>query len=135
LVDCRVPPNLTTDEAKEQILAALAPLPDGVEVDWGMTVPGNDSPAHGELFDAIQEWLGEHVPGAGIVPTFLPGFTDSRTWRTTFPECVAYGFFPHRHQTLYETAPLVHSANERIDVRDLGYATRCYADIIKERLG
>ena len=45
----------------------------------------------------------------------LPGFTDSRHFRAAFPECVAYGFFPQRHQTLLEAAPLIHGADERID--------------------
>ena len=36
----------------------------------------------------------------------LPAFTDSRTFRAAFPECVAYGFFPQREMTLYETSPL-----------------------------
>ncbi|MDO9407157.1 M20 family metallopeptidase [Patulibacter sp.] len=134
-VDCRVPPNLTTDQAKERILAALAPLPDGVEVEWGMTVPGNASPAHGELFDALQEWLGEHVPGAGIVPTFLPGFTDSRTWRTAFPDCVAYGFFPHKNLELREQAGRMHAKDERIDVEDLDFATACFRDVTRRILG
>lgn len=134
-VDCRVPPNLTTEQAKERILAALAPLPDGVEVEWGMEVPGNASPAHGELFDAIQEWLGEHVPGAGIVPTFLPGFTDSRTWRKAFPDCVAYGFFPHRNLELREQAGRMHAKDERIDVEDLDFATACFRDVTRRILG
>jgi acetylornithine deacetylase/succinyl-diaminopimelate desuccinylase-like protein len=134
-VDCRVPPNLSTEEAKERILDALAPLPDGVEVVWGMTVPGNDSPAHGELFDAIQEWLGDHVPGAGIVPTFLPGFTDSRTWRTAFPDCVAYGFFPHKNLELREQAGRMHAKDERIDVEDLEFAAACFRDVTRRILG
>ena len=65
----------------------------------------------------------------------LPGFTDSRTFRDAFPDCVAYGFFPQRHMTLYETAPLIHSADERIDVRDLGYATRFFRDVTTALLG
>jgi acetylornithine deacetylase/succinyl-diaminopimelate desuccinylase-like protein len=31
--------------------------------------------------------------------------------------------------------PLVHSANERIDVRDLGLATGCYAELARDLLG
>jgi acetylornithine deacetylase/succinyl-diaminopimelate desuccinylase-like protein len=65
----------------------------------------------------------------------LPGFSDSRWFRDAFPECVAYGFFPQRHQSLLETAPLVHGADERIDVRDLGFAADCYADLTRELLG
>ena len=57
----------------------------------------------------------------------LPGFTDSRHFRAAFPECVAYGFFPHRHQSLFETMPLIHGADERIDVRDLGFAAEFFA--------
>ena len=65
----------------------------------------------------------------------LPGFTDSRWFREAFPDCVAYGFFPQRHMTLSETTPLVHGADERIDVRDLGFAAGFYRDIARELLG
>ena len=85
--------------------------------------------------DAIEEWVGEHDPGAEIGPTILPGFTDSRWFRVAFPDCVAYGFFPQRHQTLYETWPLVHSSDERIDVRDLGVAATFFADLPRRLLG
>ncbi len=69
--------------------------------------------------DAFDEWISAHDPGAKTVPTILPGFTDSRHFRAAFPECVAYGFFPQRHQSLLETQALIHAADERIDVRDL----------------
>jgi acetylornithine deacetylase/succinyl-diaminopimelate desuccinylase-like protein len=85
--------------------------------------------------DAIDRWVRAADPGAETVPLILPGFSDSRWFRDTFPECTAYGFFPQRHMTLLETGPLVHSANERIDVRDLGFAASCYADLAGELLG
>jgi acetylornithine deacetylase/succinyl-diaminopimelate desuccinylase-like protein len=132
-VDCRVPPGLGRDVALRRITEVLGT--DGYRLDFTEEVPGNASPVDTDLFRAIERWVDREDPGAKVIPTILAGFTDSRTFRRTFPDCVAYGFFPHRHQTLYETAPLVHSANERIDVRDLGYATRCYADIITDRLG
>ena len=81
--------------------------------------------------DAIGEWLGEVDPGAEAIPTVLPAFTDSRWWRHAFPECVAYGFFPQRHQSLYDTWPLIHGADERIDIRDLGFAAEFYAHLPK----
>ena len=64
----------------------------------------------------------------------LPAFTDSRWFRAAFPDCVAYGFFPHRHTPVYDTWPLMHSADERIDVRDLGFATEFYADLPRRLL-
>jgi acetylornithine deacetylase/succinyl-diaminopimelate desuccinylase-like protein len=36
---------------------------------------------------------------------------------------------------LPQTEPLMHNANERIDVRDLGYAAGFYADLARELLG
>ena len=63
------------------------------------------------------------------MPTMLPAFTDSRTFRAAFPECVAYGFFPQREMTSTRPAPLVHSRDERIATADLGFAARCYRDV------
>ena len=85
--------------------------------------------------DVIERWVASEDPDARCVPTILPGFTDSRTWRATFPDCVAYGFFPHRHQSLHDTAPLIHAADERIDVRDLHFATQFYRDLAQRLLG
>jgi acetylornithine deacetylase/succinyl-diaminopimelate desuccinylase-like protein len=88
-----------------------------------------------ELMRTIINWIGQRDPGAEVVPVILPGFTDSRHFRAAFPECVAYGFFPQRHQSLMETAPLVHSADERIDVRDLQFATEFFSDLAVSALG
>ena len=85
--------------------------------------------------DAISEWIGARDPGAEVVPVILPGFTDSRHFRAAFPECVAYGFFPQRHQSLFEASPLVHGANERIDVRDLAFAAEFFRDLALRVLG
>jgi acetylornithine deacetylase/succinyl-diaminopimelate desuccinylase-like protein len=138
-VDCRVPPGLGEDEVRRAIVEVLGA--DGSDDDGGFRVEftervvGNGSPLDSPLRDAIDAWIADNDPGAATVPVILPGFTDSRWFRTAFPDCVAYGFFPHRHQSLLEAAPLVHGADERIDVRDLGYAARFYADVTRTLLG
>jgi acetylornithine deacetylase/succinyl-diaminopimelate desuccinylase-like protein len=135
-VDCRVPPG----QDEEQVRAGIAEvLGEEQASDWRIDfterVIGNRSPLASQLMDAIGEWIGERDPGAQVVPVVLPGFTDSRHFRIAFPECVAYGFFPHRHQSLLESAPLVHGADERIDVRDLAFAAELYADLAMRLLG
>jgi acetylornithine deacetylase/succinyl-diaminopimelate desuccinylase-like protein len=85
--------------------------------------------------EAIDAWVKANDEGTETVPVLLPGFSDSRWFRDAFPDCVANGFFPQRYMSLRESAPLIHSANERIDVRDLGFAARCYADLARELLG
>jgi acetylornithine deacetylase/succinyl-diaminopimelate desuccinylase-like protein len=106
-----------------------------LEIEFTEQVAGNQSTIDSPLMDAISRWVEAHDPGAETVPVILPGFSDSRWFRDAFPDCVAYGFFPQRHMTLLESAPLVHSADERIDVLDLGFAASFYADIARELLG
>jgi acetylornithine deacetylase/succinyl-diaminopimelate desuccinylase-like protein len=132
-VDCRVPPGLGRDLTEQRVLEVLGP--NGYRLEWTEQVMGNASPVDSPLMDAIREWVADNDPDSTVVPTILPGFTDSRSWRATFPDVVAYGFFPHRHMTLHETAPLVHSADERIDVRDLGYAAHFFRDVARRLLG
>jgi acetylornithine deacetylase/succinyl-diaminopimelate desuccinylase-like protein len=134
-IDCRVPPGLGADAARRRIDQVLGDTGDGLKIEFTETVIGNQSPPESPMMDAIERWLGTADPDGEAVPVLLPGFSDSKWFRDAFPECVAYGFFPQRHQTLFEAAPLVHNADERIDVRDLGFATGFYADIARELVG
>jgi acetylornithine deacetylase/succinyl-diaminopimelate desuccinylase-like protein len=132
-VDCRVPPGLGEDEVRRAIDEVLGQ--DGFRVSFDEQVVGNGSPQRSPLREAIDGWIAANDPGAETVPVILPGFTDSRWFRRAFPDCVAYGFFPHKHQTLFDAAPLVHGADERIDVRDLGFAAAFFADMARTLLG
>jgi acetylornithine deacetylase/succinyl-diaminopimelate desuccinylase-like protein len=143
-VDCRVPPGLD-ERAVREGLAEVLGGDAGADTDAGSGRPwriefteevvGNRSPLGTQLMDAISGWIGERDAGAEVVPLVLPGFTDSRHFRLAFPECVAYGFFPQRHQTLLESAPLIHGADERIDVRDLAFAAEMFRDLATRLLG
>ena len=133
-VDCRLPPGLGSEVARRRVTDLLEPHA-GVEVEFFEEVVGNRSASEGPLMDAIRDWVAAEDPDGEAVPWVLPAFTDSRWWRAAFPDCVAYGFFPQRHQTLYETWPLMHSADERIDVRDLGLAARFFTDLPRRLLG
>ncbi len=139
-VDCRVPPGLGEREVREGLAEVLdSASPAGSEhaadpgasweIEFTEQVVGNRSPASSHLMDTISQWIAQRDPGAEVVPVVLPGFTDSRHFRLAFPECVAYGFFPQRHQSLLQTAPLIHGADERIDVRDLAFATELFRDL------
>jgi acetylornithine deacetylase/succinyl-diaminopimelate desuccinylase-like protein len=133
-VDCRVPPGLGEEAARRRIAEVLGDQADVVEVEFTEQVVGNASPVESPLMNAIDGWIRAQDPDAETVPVILPAFSDSRWFRDQFPDCVAYGFFPQRHMSLLETSPLVHSANERIDVRDLGFAAACFHDLARELL-
>jgi acetylornithine deacetylase/succinyl-diaminopimelate desuccinylase-like protein len=137
-VDCRVPPGLGEEEVRRGIAEVLGePTREGAgwRIDFTERIVGNRSPMQSPLMDAIAEWVAEHDAGADVVPVILPGFTDSRHFREAFPDCVAYGFFPQKHQSLFETQPLIHAADERIDTRDLAFATEFFRDLALRILG
>jgi acetylornithine deacetylase/succinyl-diaminopimelate desuccinylase-like protein len=134
-VDCRVPPGLGEDAARRRIESVLGDDARDLEVRFTETVVGNQSAVRSELMGAIGRWIAANDPGAETVPVILPGFSDSRWFRDAFPDCVASGFFPTRHMDLFQAGPLVHNADERIDVRDLGFAATFFRDIARELLG
>ena len=132
-VDCRTPPGIGEDVVRRRLAELIGS--GGYDIEFTEQNVGNGSAIDSPLMDAIRGWIEREDPGARVVPVVLPAFTDSRTFREAFPECVAYGFFPMKHTTLYEMWPLIHAPDERIDVRDLGFATRCYRDLTMELLG
>jgi acetylornithine deacetylase/succinyl-diaminopimelate desuccinylase-like protein len=132
-VDCRMPPGLGADVAERRAREVLGDT-DGLELDVTEATVGNGSAIASPLVDAIRDWVAAADPGGEAVPVVLPAFTDCTWFRAAFPDCVAYGFFPQRHQTLFESWPLMHSADERLDVRDLGFATQFFADLPRRLL-
>ncbi len=79
--------------------------------------------SHTPLWEAIESFVAENDPDAGLVPIVSPGFTDSHFLREAFGT-VAYGFLPMRTMDPELAARLVHSADERIAVEDLELGVR-----------
>jgi acetylornithine deacetylase/succinyl-diaminopimelate desuccinylase-like protein len=131
-VDCRVPPELGEEHAFKRIHQVLGD--DGYDVEFRETVVGNRSPIDTPLMDRIRSFVEREDPGAEVAAMVLPGFSDSRWFRDAFPDCTAYGFFPQNKMDLFEAAPLIHGADERIPVADLGLAAAFYADLAVEVL-
>lgn len=132
-VDCRVPPGLGEDAVREAVEAIVDPG------DWTLefneTVIGNRSTSESVLMDHIEDFVGREDPGAITAPSGLPGFTDSRWFREAFPDCVAYGFMPAKEFDLFEAAPLIHGADERVPVADIGMAARFFVELAPRLLG
>ena len=126
-VDCRVPPGRGADHARARVEEAL----DGhdYELVFDEMTEGSRSPIDTPLMQHIRDFVEREDPGAVVAPTVLPGFTDSRSFRDTFPDLIAYGWFPRKEMNLFEAAPLIHGADERIPVSDLGLAARFFAEL------
>ena len=132
-VDCRVPPGMEQPAVLARVRQVLGDT--GYRLEFTERVVGNGSPPESPLAGALRAWVERTDPGARLLPTVCVGYTDSRSFREAFPDCVAYGFFPHRHMTVEQLGELVHGRDERIDVRDLGLAVDCYRAVATELLG
>jgi acetylornithine deacetylase/succinyl-diaminopimelate desuccinylase-like protein len=80
---------------------------------------GTRSPLDTPLWQAISGWVEASEPGARLAPLCCAGFTDSHWLREAFGT-VAYGFFPLRTMETELASRLIHSADERTHVDDLG---------------
>jgi acetylornithine deacetylase/succinyl-diaminopimelate desuccinylase-like protein len=147
LVDCRVPPGMGEEEARERASEVLglaggsgAPASGGrngagIEIEFVEHAVGNRSPAGSPLWEEIEAWLARADPGATLVPIVMAGFSDSNWFRRAFGSSVVYGFCPQRELSLLDAVPLVHNADELAAVADVGLATRFYRDIVMAILG
>jgi acetylornithine deacetylase/succinyl-diaminopimelate desuccinylase-like protein len=116
-VDCRLLPGQTEEEAGAVLRAWLGE--DSYELEWRGGQGGTRSPLDTPLWSAVQRFVGELEPGARLAPMCVAGFTDSHWLREAFGT-VAYGFFPMRTMSTELAARLIHSADERIPVDDVG---------------
>ena len=119
--DCRLLPGDTPADVEPALRAALGE--DSYDLEWVEAIGGTRSPLDTPLWDAIEAFVAEDDPDAGVVPVVSPGFTDSHFLRQAFGT-VAYGFFPMRTMDPEVAAKLVHSADERIAVEDVELGVR-----------
>jgi acetylornithine deacetylase/succinyl-diaminopimelate desuccinylase-like protein len=135
LVDCRIPPGMTPDDARERAEAVLGPFANELEIEFAETVIGNSSPFDTPFAEAIREWLATADPDAELVPIVMPGFSDSHWFRAAFGAAVVYGFCPQRELDMFKATPLVHGADEQAAVSDIELAAGFYAHLAQRVLG
>jgi acetylornithine deacetylase/succinyl-diaminopimelate desuccinylase-like protein len=116
-VDCRLLPGQTEAEAEVLLRDWLGS--DSYDLEWGDAQGGTRSALDTPLWSAVERFVEELEPGARLAPICVAGFTDSHWLREAFGT-VAYGFFPMRTMSAEVAARLIHSADERIPVDDVG---------------
>jgi acetylornithine deacetylase/succinyl-diaminopimelate desuccinylase-like protein len=129
-VDCRVPPGMGEEHVRRRVEALLGPASEGgYKVEFSEEVVGNSSAEESDLTGFLRAFIGSVDPGARLLPLVLTGFTDSHWFRKAFPECVAYGFFPQRAMSRWDTMPLIHAPDERIAIDDIAFASRFFSEL------
>jgi acetylornithine deacetylase/succinyl-diaminopimelate desuccinylase-like protein len=134
-VDCRVPPGLGEEHVRRRIEDLLGPQESGYTIEFSEQIVGNSSPLDTELAGHLRDFVRREDPEAAVLPLVLTGFTDSHWFRKAFPECVAYGFFPQRAMSRFDTLPLIHAPDERIALDDIELASRFFSELAPSVLG
>ncbi len=116
-VDSRLLPGQTVAEQEQVVRGVLGE--GSYDLQSLEAHGGTRSPMDTPLWDAVESFLEHADPGSRPVPICVAGFTDSHWFREAFGT-VAYGFFPMRTMDPEVAARLVHSADERVPVADLG---------------
>lgn len=109
-IDIRLLPDTDANAFLATVRKALG---DGCEVEVLRTAPASrPSPAGGRFYQAMARVLAREAP---VVPTLMPGFTDSRTFRER--GIAAYGVSPFALGA--EDAAGIHAKDERIPLAEL----------------
>ena len=123
-VDCRTVPGVTRDD----LLAELTSVIDdeAVELELVKSSAGTESPAEGELLDAIRDGVAAERPGALVVPYLTAGGTDCKHFRPRGVVC--YGQIPFELED--SDTDGIHGVDERVSLENLERGLRILFRIV-----
>lgn len=132
-LDCRVLPGTPDKDVLAAVSARVGEASDIALSQPVPAVPGNSSPAGGDLWRACSEFLGRTLD-AEPLPLLCTGFTDSVYLRRDFGT-VAYGFSPSARTPPEVVEAGYHNRDERIHVDDLALSVAFHRAVAQQMLG
>jgi acetylornithine deacetylase/succinyl-diaminopimelate desuccinylase-like protein len=124
-IDCRLLP----DEDPAAFLAELRTVVDDpqVTIEPTLSFPTTSSPSDSALVTAIREMAAADLDGAAVVPSVIPGFTDSHWFRGL--GIASYGFVPFVLRE--EDQRTVHGADEHVSDENLALGVRLMTSVLR----
>jgi acetylornithine deacetylase/succinyl-diaminopimelate desuccinylase-like protein len=124
LVDIRTLPG-----EEDAVLARIAELiGDDIEIEIMHRDIGLESGFSGSLIDTIVETLGEHDPGAPVLPYLLSGGTDNKA--LSLLGITGYGFAPLRLPPELDFPGMFHGVDERVPLDALVFGRNVLTDLL-----
>jgi acetylornithine deacetylase/succinyl-diaminopimelate desuccinylase-like protein len=123
LIDIRTLPG---DE--DAVLARVAELVGDVEIEVMHRDIGLESEFSGGLIDTIVKTLGEHDPGAPVLPYLLSGGTDNKALSQL--GITGYGFAPLRLPFDLDFPGMFHGVDERVPLDALVFGRNVLTDLL-----
>lgn len=132
-IDGRLAPGQTTDDLIAELDAILFPL---LGKDYALTVLHDSAPISfpldTPLYREIEETILAADPGSYVVPSVIPGFTDSHNYARLGAVC--YGFYPLRLPEDLDFTSLFHGENERIPLDGFYWGIEVLAGMLERFL-
>ncbi|MBW4040804.1 MAG: M20/M25/M40 family metallo-hydrolase [Acidobacteria bacterium] len=124
LVDIRTLPG-----EEEEVLAEIRDLvgPD-IEIETIHADVGLENPFEGPLVEKVIALLGEHDPGAPVLPYLMSGGTDNKALSKL--GITGYGFAPLRLPPGLDFPAMFHGVDERVPLASLDFGTRVLTDLL-----
>ncbi|MDF1825153.1 MAG: M20/M25/M40 family metallo-hydrolase [Verrucomicrobiales bacterium] len=85
-----------------------------------------------DLFRNIEEVMADADPEGHLVPSMIPGFTDSRNYAKLGANC--YGFYPLQLPEEIDFASLFHGVDERIPIEGLHWGIKTLTRVLRRFL-
>jgi acetylornithine deacetylase/succinyl-diaminopimelate desuccinylase-like protein len=124
LIDIRTLPG-----EEEAVLAELRELigPD-VEIETLHADVGLENPFEGPLVEKVIALLGEHDPGAPVLPYLMSGGTDNKSLSKL--GITGYGFAPLQLPGDLNFPAMFHGVDERVPLASLDFGTKVLTDLL-----
>jgi len=124
-LDCRLLPG----ERPADFLALVREIvaDDGVRIETLLSFPASSSDTGSGFMDAIRKLAATDLGGAPVVPSVIPGFTDSHYFRDQ--GIASYGFVPF--VLTEEDEKTVHGVNERVSIENLRDGVRRLVTLLR----
>jgi acetylornithine deacetylase/succinyl-diaminopimelate desuccinylase-like protein len=124
-LDCRLLPG----EKPAEFLALLREVigDDTIRVEPLLSFPASFSDADSGLMAAVRRVAAGELGGAAVVPSVIPGFTDSHYFRER--GVASYGFVPF--ELPQDEAKTIHGNNERVSLENLRRGTALLVALLR----
>ncbi len=124
LVDIRTLPG-----EEEAVLAEIrALIGDDIELETVHADVGLENPFEGPLVEKVIALLGEHDPGAPVLPYLMSGGTDNKALSKL--GITGYGFAPLQLPADLDFPAMFHGVDERVPLASLDFGTRVLTDLL-----
>jgi len=117
-LDCRLLPGESPSAFITQLRSVIGD--DAISVETLLSFPASSSDPGSPLIAAVRQLSATDLGGAPVIPSVIPGFTDSHYFREQ--GIASYGFIPFI--LTEEDEKTVHGSNERVSIQNLENGVR-----------